>query len=319
MRRLGQQEQLVDRADVDVLDSAKVDPHAEVAQQEHDLFTGEQSRGAQEAQCATDFVIERNRAIVEQRSAGVVLVVDDLGNHQVLEVADDVFFALAERRLVGNLVEVAGRFGAFAVEPAYGEAHILGGAEDLFDLARQLQGRQVKHDAHADARAYICRTRRQVPKTRVKREIELSFQAVVDAVDLIPGLFKLKPAAQHLDAQVVFLVDHDRKCFAFTNGNAARALRGGVLLADQVPLDQELAVHLRGGFEIDIKSFGGKLGVKDGLADFVLGGLPLVAGHAGQEALSCEIARQSNPRRDDDFTHRAAAPKPLARSTGQIA
>ena len=130
-----------------------------------------------DAEGAADLVVERDGAVVEQRAAGVVLVVDDLGDHQVLEVADDVVLGLAERGLVADLVEVAGRFGAFAVEPADGEAHVLGGAEDLFDLAGELQGRQVEHHADADAGADVGRAGGQVAEAGVEAEVELGSRA----------------------------------------------------------------------------------------------------------------------------------------------
>src|SRR5207237_1150680 len=111
--------------------------------------------GAQEAQSAADFVVEGDGVVVEEHFAGVVLVVDDLGDHQVAEIADDFFFVLAQGGLVGDLVEVAGGFGAFAVEAADGELQVLGGAEDLFDLAGELQSGQMKHDADANAGADV--------------------------------------------------------------------------------------------------------------------------------------------------------------------
>ena len=65
-------------------------------------------------------VVERDRAIVHQRLARVMLVIDDLRDHDVLEVADDLFLGLAERGLVGDLVEIAGRFGACEFADACG-------------------------------------------------------------------------------------------------------------------------------------------------------------------------------------------------------
>jgi hypothetical protein len=69
-----------------------------------------------------------------------VLELDDLRDNLRAELADDVFFDLAEGGLVGDLVEVAGGFSALAVEAADGELEVLGGAEDFFDLAGELQG-----------------------------------------------------------------------------------------------------------------------------------------------------------------------------------
>ena len=103
-------------------------------------------------------------------------------------------------------------------------------------------------------------------------------------VDLLPRLFELQAAAEHLDAQVVFLVDHDGDGLVLPDGHAARAFGGGVLLADQVPLDEQLAVDLR-GVPPDRRraSCGDELRAEQRVADAALQRLPLLARCAGEE------------------------------------
>ena len=71
------------------------------------------------------------------------------------DLLDQVGLAPAERDLVADLVEVAHRLRAFAVQPADGQADLLQAAEDLFDLLRDDQRRQVQHHAHAHAGADV--------------------------------------------------------------------------------------------------------------------------------------------------------------------
>ena len=72
----------------------------------------------------------------------------------------------------------------------------------------------------------------------------LLFDQVVDAVDLFPNAVQIEPALHHLDAEVVLLVDHQAELFGAVDGHGAGALAFGVLAADQVPLDEKLAVDL---------------------------------------------------------------------------
>ena len=116
----------------------------------------------------------------EQRAAGVVLVLDDLGDHHVLEVADDVFLGLAEGGLVADLVEVAGGLGPFAVEAAHGKAQLLGGAEDLLNFAGELEGGQVEHHAHADAGAHVGRAGGQIAEAGMEGPVEAGLEQVVN-------------------------------------------------------------------------------------------------------------------------------------------
>ena len=57
-------------------------------------------------------------------------MLDDLFDHLVQPV-DDVVFLLPERRLVGDLEEIAQRLGAFAIQPAHRQADLVHRLDDL--------------------------------------------------------------------------------------------------------------------------------------------------------------------------------------------
>ena len=68
---------------------------------------------------------------------------------------DQFLFAAAQGDLVADLVEIAHRLRAFAVQAADRQADLLQAAEDLLDLPRDDQGRQVQHHAHPHAGADV--------------------------------------------------------------------------------------------------------------------------------------------------------------------
>ena len=92
-----------------------------------------------------------------------------------------LFLAPAERDLVADLVEIAHRLRAFAVQAADGQADLLQAAEDLFDLPRDDQRRQVQHHAHAHAGADVRGAGGQIAEAVVKGVGDAGFDQVVDA------------------------------------------------------------------------------------------------------------------------------------------
>ena len=114
---------------------------------------------------------------------GLPLVLHDLLD-DLADLVEDLRLALAERHLVGDLVEVAERPAALAVEAADGQVDLLQGAEDLLDLLGQPEGRQVQHDAGPHAGADVGRAGGQVAELRAEGVGELRFEQVVDAVDV---------------------------------------------------------------------------------------------------------------------------------------
>ena len=55
---------------------------------------------------------------------------------------------------------------------------------------------------------------------------------------------------------MVFLVDHQAELFAAVDGHGPGALALGMFAADQVPLDEELAIDLLQLRQVDVEQFG---------------------------------------------------------------
>ena len=66
---------------------------------------------------------------------------------------------------------------------------------------------------------------------------------------------------------MVFFVDHDRDGFVLADGDAACTLRGCVLFADEVPLDEQLPIDIRGVLQIDVQRLRRELRVEDRVAN----------------------------------------------------
>jgi hypothetical protein len=81
----------------------------------------------------------------------------------------------------------------------------------------------------------------------------LLFDEIVYTVDLLPDALEVEPAVHHLDAKVVLFVDHQAVPFVSIDGHGAGTGTFGVLAADEVPFDKELAVELGQRFHVDIE------------------------------------------------------------------
>ena len=81
------------------------------------------------------------------------------------------------------------------------------------------------------------------------------FDQVVDAVDLLPGAVQVQAALHDLDAEVVLLVDHQADLVSLGSMATPRApCAFGQFAADQLPLDEELAVDAFQLVDVDIQS-----------------------------------------------------------------
>ncbi len=67
-------------------------------------------------------VIQLERTVSSQRLASSVFVFHDARNNGFRVIADDIFFGLAQGRLVGNLIEIPNDLRSFAEESAHGES-----------------------------------------------------------------------------------------------------------------------------------------------------------------------------------------------------
>ena len=73
-------------------------------------------------------------------------------------------------------------------------------------------------------------------------------------------LLQVEAALHDLDPQVVFLVDHEAEFLGLVDGHGPAALAFGVLAADEVPLDQQLAIDAFQFIDGDIEQIGSKPG-----------------------------------------------------------
>ena len=141
---------------------------------------------------------------------------------------------------------------------------------------------------------------------------------IVDGVGLAPGLFELEPGEDDLEPQVVLLVGHDRDVLARVDGDAARALAGGQLAADEVPLDEAPAVDLGKVVDLEPAEVLVGQGGKDGRAEVVLEVALLVRLQAREERTPGDVARKAHPRREDDIALGTLRPEPAARRDDQV-
>lgn len=164
----------------DLFDEAHIDAEPHLGKEREDLLLREQPRIAQRAVGAPDAVLEMLLHVERERLARATLVRDDL-RHGALEVVDDLLLAEAERELVRDLEEVAYDLLVVAVERAQRETELLRDIDDVVDVARIDEPRQVEYDRCAQARAEVCRTRCEIAHLLVEREVELSFDGVIDS------------------------------------------------------------------------------------------------------------------------------------------
>jgi len=93
-----------------------------------------------------------------------------------------------------------------------------------------------------------------------------------------------------------FLVNHDGQRFALGDSDAAGAFGGGVGLADQVALDEKLAIDVRSVVEVNVEKARRKIGAQDRVADLVLQRLALRTRAAREERKAGHVPRQADAR-----------------------
>jgi hypothetical protein len=237
-------EEAVDHRAVHVGKHAEIGAEPQQRQEVHRLARAEQVAVLEDAVGAPDLVEHLARIAFEQLGPGVQLVLDD-GFKHAAQALDDVLLGLAEGRLVGNLEDAAARVGTLAEEPAHDHAQLVHGAHDLLHLPGDDQRGQVHHGGGPHAGAEIGRAGRQVAQRRRKGVVQLLLQRGVELGDGVPRLPELESGAQHLDAEVVLLVDHHGERLVLADDHARPALRAAEFAADQVALDEDLAFQLR--------------------------------------------------------------------------
>ena len=152
----------------------------------------------------------------------------------------------------------------------------------------------------------------------MKREGDLLFDLIVDAVDLLPGLAKCKAALHDLHPQVIFLVDHHAEAFVGVDGDAAGALDVSKFATDQLTLNEEVAVKIRQSFDVDIRHVAPAIDQRQLVAKAALNDAAVGGRAVADEIELGQIASQSDARADDDVRFGPRPSQPLPTTTGQL-
>ena len=140
---------------------------------------------------------------------------------------------------------------------------------------------------------------------------------VVELVDRVPAVVEREAAAEDLHPQMVLLVDHQAQVLVVADADAARAVRLGMLAADELPLDEELAVEVFEVGDVDVA----QLGVDPELVElraerFFDLRLGVVVGPVGEGELG-QVPRQADAAGDDDVGLGTGPAQPLAAGVRQ--
>ena len=124
----------------------------------------------------------------------------------------------------------------------------------------------------------------------------------------------------HLDPQVIFFVDHHADLLARIDGHAAGPLALGVFAADELPLDEELAVDAFQLADVDVDQLAGELArlvqlsIRSRRMLLDLGAVAV--GGAAMNGKSARLRARRMRLLDDDVRLRAGAPQPFAARLG---
>ena len=82
------------------------------------------------------------------------------------------------------------------------------------------------------------------------------FDSVVDTVDFFPARIEGKSTSEDLDAEMVFLVDHQADVFFAAESDTAGTGTISVFTADELAFDEELTIEIFEGIDIDVTEAG---------------------------------------------------------------
>src|SRR5436190_128986 len=180
----------------------------------------------------------------------------------------------------------------------------------------------MEHDADAEAGADIGRAGGEVSETVVVGVRDASFNEVVEFVDLFPSSAEIETTLEDLDSQVVLFVDHHAHLLTLVDEHGAGAFGIGMLAADELALDQELAVDGFQGADINVDQLAGELALlvqlfdaaAENFTDFGAVGV----GRARDEWEVGQVAGKADATANDDVGFRAGAAQPFAAGLGQF-
>ena len=213
----------------------------------------------QQRHCARDFVVEDIGLAREELFSCGIFVFDYFRDDGFFKLGDYVGLGDAECHLVGNLVEVTRSFSSFTEEASDGQAHSPCGIEEFFDLFGHFQGGKVEHYGNSYTRSQIGRAGSKVSISRAKGEIDLLFNHIVDFIYLFGALRELAAGLEHLQAQMVLLVNHSGEKFSLYHNDASRAFAEGMMAANEMAFDKEMSAESGGLVHADVGGFIAKL------------------------------------------------------------
>src|SRR5688572_7753224 len=142
MRRLRKDQELVEGIYTETGHQFQTNSQPNAAEIVHRLVEREAACVAKGPVSSPELILDNIPRIAEQDPPRLFLSLDDVANdtHQVIQ---QFILRPSERRLVGDLKEVADNLAAFAVQPTVRQPHLLQSRQDLPDLLRQHESRQM--------------------------------------------------------------------------------------------------------------------------------------------------------------------------------
>jgi hypothetical protein len=151
-------------------------------------------------------------------------------------------FGRSQGGSIGKLEKIADDRGVFAEKTPRRDSHPACGQQNLVDVFREDERRQMHKKRDPQARSRIGRATRKKSPPMIESKIQLYAQGVVNSVERRPKLFRTASRIKALHTKVVFLIDHDADAPRRVNDDAAVSLDGQKLGADQAPFDKDLAL-----------------------------------------------------------------------------
>lgn len=220
--------------------------------------------------------------------------------------------------MIADLVEIPHELGAFAEKPADGDVDFAEGSKDFLDLLGSDQGGQVEHDTDAQTGSHVGGARGQVSQGLREGVGELALKNIVEFVHPFPCRLQVEAAVHHLQAQVVLFVDHDAEAFFGVEDHRPSSLRFAQLMADQLPLHQELPIEVSEFGDIDVLGFGAEGERIDRLANGGRDGGTVLRRALADEGEVREIPGQPDSATHDDIGLGTIAPHPFPGLLGKF-
>ena len=141
----------------------------------------------------------------------------------------------------------------------------------------------------------------------MKSVIHLFGNQVVDPINLLPSGLHVEPAVHALDAQMIFLVDHQTDLLVRIDDHAAGPLGFGMFPADKLPLDEKLPIDAVQIADVHIRQLAGRFAnFQNAIAQNALDIGPILIAGAADERKFGQVAGQPNARAHHDIGLRAA-------------